>query len=37
MAAQTISRTTLVAVLVATIAALIARAWLQIQLTEGGV
>ena len=35
MAAHTFSRTTLVAILVATIAALIARSWLQIQLTEG--
>jgi membrane protease YdiL (CAAX protease family) len=37
MAAHTISRTTIVAVLVATIAALIARSWLQIQLTQGGM
>ena len=37
MAAHTISRTTLVAVLVATIAALTARSWLQIQLTHCGM
>lgn len=37
MAAHTISRTTLVAVLVAIFAALIARSWLQIQLTAGGM
>ena len=37
MAAHTISRTTLVAVLVATIAALTARSWLQIRLTRGGM
>ena len=37
MAAHTISRTTLVAVLVATIAALTARSWLQIQLTQRGM
>ena len=37
MAAHTISRTTLVAVLVATIAALTARSWLQIQLIQGGM
>ena len=37
MAAHTISRTTIVAVLVATIAALTARSWLQIQLTQDGV
>jgi len=37
MAAHTISRTTLVAVLVATLAALTARSWLQIQLTQRGM
>lgn len=37
MAAHTISRTTLVAVLVATTAALTARAWLQIHLIQGGM
>jgi len=37
MAAQNISRTTLVAVLIAIIAALTARSWLQIQLTQGGM
>ena len=37
MAAHTISRTTLVAVLVATIAALTARSWLQIHLIQGGM
>jgi hypothetical protein len=37
MAAHTISRTTLVAVLIAIIAALTARSWLQIHLTEGGM
>ncbi len=37
MTAHTISRTTLVAVLVATTAALVARSWLQIQLIEDGM
>jgi len=37
MAAHTISRTTLVAVLVAMLAALTARSWLQIQLTQRGL
>jgi len=37
MAAHTISRTTLVAVLVATLAALTARSWLQIQLMQRGM
>ena len=37
MTAHTISRTTIVAVLVATIAAHVARAWLQIHLTDGGM
>ena len=37
MASHTISRTTLVAVLVATLAALTGRSWLQIQLTQGGM
>ena len=37
MIARTISRTTLVAVLVATAAALVARSWLQIRLVEDGI
>lgn len=37
MAAHTISRTTLVAVLVATTAAHVARSWLQVRLTDGGM
>ena len=37
MIARTISRTTLVAVLVATTAALVARSWLQIRLVEDGI
>lgn len=37
MAARTISRTTVVAMLVATIAALVARAWLQLRLLSEGV
>ncbi len=37
MAAHTISRTTIAAVLVATIAALVARSWLEVQLLQGGM
>jgi membrane protease YdiL (CAAX protease family) len=37
MAAHIFSRTTLAAVLVATLAALTGRSWLQIQLTQGGM
>ena len=37
MAARTISRTTIVAILVATVAALIARAWLQLRIVAEGV
>ena len=37
MAARTISRTTIVAVLVATVAALVARAWLRLQMGRAGI